>query len=89
MQREQVDPVWSEKESNVGTQEGTQDITEETFIEKEETFVEKEWAIPQVDLHREGEREETFIEKEETFVEKGNEKSAKVGLCPSVEFWIL
>jgi hypothetical protein len=40
------------------------------------------------DLRREGEREETFVEKEETFVEKGNEKFAKVGLCPSVEFWI-
>jgi hypothetical protein len=39
MQREQVDPVWSQKERNVRTQEGTQDITEETFVEKEETFV--------------------------------------------------
>jgi hypothetical protein len=29
------------------------------------------------------------MEKEETFIEKGNEKFAKVGLCPSVEFWIL
>jgi hypothetical protein len=37
------------------------------------------------------EKEETFVRrrKEETFVEKGNEKIAKVGLCPSVEFWIL
>jgi hypothetical protein len=35
------------------------------------------------------EKEETFVEKEETFVEKGNEKFSKVGLCPSVEFWIL
>jgi hypothetical protein len=34
------------------------------------------------DLRREGEREETFVEK-------GNEKFAKVGLCPSVKFWIL
>jgi hypothetical protein len=40
------------------------------------------FQIPQVDLRREGEREETFVEKR-------NEKFAKVGLCPSVEFWIL
>jgi hypothetical protein len=40
------------------------------------------FQIPQVDLRREGEREETFVEK-------GNEKFAKIGLCPSVEFWIL
>jgi hypothetical protein len=47
------------------------------------------FLIPQVDLRREGGREETFVEKEETFVEKGNEKFSKVGLYPSVEFWIL
>jgi hypothetical protein len=54
---------------------------EETFLEKKETFVEKEETSV--------EKEETFIEKEETFVEKGNAKFSKVGLCPSVEFWIL
>jgi hypothetical protein len=54
---------------------------EETFIEKKETFVEKEETFV--------ENKKTFIEKEETFVEKGNEEFAKVGLCPSVEFWIL
>jgi hypothetical protein len=31
MQKEQVDPVGREKERNIRTQEGTQDITEENF----------------------------------------------------------
>jgi hypothetical protein len=31
MQREQVDPVWRQKERNIRTQEGTDDITKENF----------------------------------------------------------
>ena len=34
-------------------------------------------------------KKENFVDKEETFVEKGNDKFSKVGLYPSVDFWIL